>query len=159
VLGSFSGFTDENLMPCARSRVRTTCARYAVKSPILSGRNCSSVAVKPPETYPETVWKYGGELLNASHFVTRFLMRSTHQRWFGSATVSNSAGSPGVHQSLSARVVPAGAFHQPGTAPPGRRYAGTSGALPPPMLNRAMLRFSPSAPKTRSARRFRTESG
>ncbi|CAM5391547.1 hypothetical protein SGRIM128S_03612 [Streptomyces griseomycini] len=63
----------------------------------------------------------GGELLKVSQWVMSFLMRSTHQRWVASAFSFQSAGSSASHQSVSSRVVPAGAFHQPSTAPPARR--------------------------------------
>ncbi|CAM5711438.1 hypothetical protein SALBM217S_05726 [Streptomyces griseoloalbus] len=63
----------------------------------------------------------GGELLKVSQWVMSFLIRSTHQRWVASARSFQSAGSSGSHQPVSSRVVPAGARHQPSTAPPGRK--------------------------------------
>lgn len=63
----------------------------------------------------------GGELLNVSQWVMSFLIRSTHQRCVASAFGFQSAASSALHQSVSVRVVPSGAFHQPSTAPPARR--------------------------------------
>lgn len=63
----------------------------------------------------------GGELLNVSQWSMSSLIRSTHQRWVASASSFQSAGSSALHQSVSSRVVPSGACHQPSTAPPARR--------------------------------------
>ncbi|MBB5827150.1 hypothetical protein HDA31_003339 [Micromonospora carbonacea subsp. aurantiaca] len=91
------------------------------KSSTRSARIWSAAGSKPPETYPLTVWNHGGELLKVSHRVTSPLIRSTHQRCARSASGFQCCGLSGSHQSVSARLVPSGARHQPGTAPPGRR--------------------------------------